>query len=98
MKIKELFTVSLIVIGIVLGFVQQEQVKGDRYTYQAIQISAGDTLWSLASTHGSNKEDIRKTIHRIQSKNNLNHQSHLQPGQTIYIPVPVQDKEPLLAL
>lgn len=47
-------------------------------------VQKGDTLWSIAAEHTSNKDNILSEIHYIKQKNDLN-SAELTVGQKIKI-------------
>ena len=51
------------------------------------QITAGDTLWTLASRTIQSNEDIRDKIIAIRTLNGLTPTQSLMPGQIIKIPM-----------
>lgn len=64
------------------NFTQSEQMF-DELVY--IDVVKGDSLWSIASKHAPQHEDIRKYIYKIKQLNNLN-SSALQIGQVLRLP------------
>ncbi|MCE5287442.1 MAG: LysM peptidoglycan-binding domain-containing protein [Pelosinus sp.] len=55
--------------------------------YKIVQVSAGDSIWSIASRYVTNKEDIRELIAAINKTNQLDSNSKIYTGQTLKIPV-----------
>lgn len=53
-----------------------------KYTYQ---VSAGDTLWEVASNVTTPNEDVRELVYNIMEINKIDNPASLQEGQTIYI-------------
>ena len=53
-----------------------------KYTYQ---ISAGDTLWDVASNVATPNDDVRELIYNIMETNKIDNPASIQEGQTIYI-------------
>lgn len=60
------------------GGAEQELVK-------EVVVRSGDTLWSLAVQHGPSRRDVRETIDRIRSLNQLE-SANLRPGMRLMIP------------
>jgi LysM repeat protein len=52
-----------------------------------VQVSTGDSIWSIASRYVTSKEDIRDVIASINKINHLDNNSKIHPGQTLKIPV-----------
>ena len=52
----------------------------------SITVSAGDTLWSIASQHNAYNEDIREVVYRIRKQNELK-SADIFIGQELEIPV-----------
>lgn len=78
----------LIVTVMVLGLTQLGWVYHDSPAYIPVQIEEGDTIWNLAELVTDNQNDVRATVHDIVTRNNLAHNTTLQPGQVLDIPVP----------
>ncbi|MGI6752504.1 MAG: LysM peptidoglycan-binding domain-containing protein [Anaerovoracaceae bacterium] len=53
--------------------------------YRIVNINPGDTIWSLAQTHGPQDMDIRQVVKVICAYNDTSPE-RLQPGQTIFVP------------
>ena len=53
-----------------------------KYTYQ---VSAGDTIWDVASNVATPSEDVRELVYNIIETNKIDNPACLQEGQTIYI-------------
>ncbi|MEG0923490.1 MAG: LysM peptidoglycan-binding domain-containing protein [Anaerovoracaceae bacterium] len=54
--------------------------------YQQIEVTYGDTLWSIAESYMPTDQDIRKSIYEITKLNQVSADT-LQSGQTLLIPV-----------
>ena len=54
---------------------------------QQVTVYTGDSLWSIASRHTEDGEDVRNVIERIIDANKLDRKAALQPGQKLIIPV-----------
>ena len=54
--------------------------------YQVVRVQNGDSIWSIASRHATDKQDIRRLIFAIKSINGLSDDSLIYPGQTIKVP------------
>jgi LysM repeat protein len=50
-------------------------------------VSAGDTLWEIASEHVADGEDVRPLIQAIKERTGMA-SSAIQPGQVLQIPLP----------
>lgn len=53
-----------------------------KYTYQ---VSAGDTIWDVASNVATPNEDVRELVYNIMETNKIDNPASIQEGQTIYI-------------
>ena len=53
--------------------------------YVSVNITEGDTLWTIAKEYGSDHKDIRRVIYDICKANDITADS-LRPGQTILVP------------
>ncbi len=60
--------------------------------YVNIQVSSGDTVWSIASRYASDKEDIRELVYTIKTINDLNHSASIYAGQTLKVPTNASSK------
>lgn len=58
----------------------------DQIRLKEIVVRRGDTLWSLAKEHGPQDRDIRETVDRIRSLNDLD-DPMIRPGTKLMIPV-----------
>lgn len=54
--------------------------------HSVVIVEHGDTLWSIASKHCSNNQDIRQVIAAIKQENNLHRSVQIYPGQMLRIP------------
>lgn len=55
--------------------------------YRQVEVHSGDTLWSLAERHGSEKQDIRELVFHIRELNQIADSGALTPGTLLRIPV-----------
>lgn len=51
---------------------------------ESITVSAGDTLWSIASEHKKSGQDVREYLYELRKLNNLENCT-IYPGQKIKI-------------
>ncbi len=61
--------------------------NGNGGQYQLVQVSGGDTVWSIAARHVGEKEDIRNLVVAIKKANNLGNDVQIRPGQILKVPV-----------
>lgn len=54
-------------------------------SYYTVEVVAGDNLWSIASAHASEDQDIRSFVYAIAAANDIT-AGDLQPGQELIIP------------
>lgn len=80
------FLLLLAFIGM-LSLAYRADEKSVVITYVDIKVNDGDTLWSIAAQHVSNKEDVRDLIYHIRNINGLNQNAQIYVGQTLKIPV-----------
>ena len=86
---------SILVIAACLGlqtkdhlFVYLENALFPKSSHQLeYNVSAGDTLWSLAGKTIQSGEDVRDKIIAIQKMNGLAPTQEIVPGQTLRIPM-----------
>ena len=57
-----------------------------RLTYMDYEITAGDTLWSIAETYMTDVSDIREAVYELCQLNDIR-AGELYVGMTIQIPV-----------
>jgi nucleoid-associated protein YgaU len=81
--LRALVIISIVVVAMFLlaSSVHANGVPAETVTYQ---VSAGDTLWSIAEAHGGGG-DVRGTVGVIQRLNDLNG-SVIQAGQLLELP------------
>ena len=86
---------SLLVLTACIGqgvmermFVAYDELFG-KHTIQEVscRVSAGDTLWTIASQITQPGEDVRDKVIAIRKLNDLSANQTIQPGQVIKIPV-----------
>ena len=86
-----LIVISTVVVALVLLLASSVQatpelpVVDDTVT-ASYKVHSGDNLWDIAAEHTPAGHDIRNTIERIKSFNNLE-SSMIQPGQLLEIPL-----------
>ena len=56
-------------------------------SYVTVQVSDGDTLWSIAEQYMSDTNDTREAVYDIQKANNMSGNDNLTVGSTIKVPV-----------
>lgn len=56
-------------------------------TYQMINVSSGDSLWTISSKYVTEKDDIRNLIIAIKCINQLDNNTQIHPGQILKIPI-----------
>lgn len=91
-KSKVRFTVFLVAVillsyAIISGTFSINAANGDSIEqYKHVNISAGDTLWSISQEYAPNDMDLREYVAVINHINNLDGKA-LRPGQTILVPI-----------
>ena len=78
------------------GILQMNAAPSAFLHKQQVTVYTGDSLWSIASRHTEDGEDVRNVIERIIDANKLDRKAALQPGQKLIIPVQ-GDKDQKLA-
>lgn len=76
--------VCILACFIFLGAVNKSAAAG-KESYTEFVVKEGDTLWDIAKSCGNPHEDIRETIYRICSINDIKAED-LRPGQVILVP------------
>lgn len=69
------------------GILQMNAAPSAFLHKQRVTVYTGDSLWSIASRHTEDGEDVRNVIERIIDANKLDRKAALQPGQKLIIPV-----------
>lgn len=54
--------------------------------YMPLEISSGDTLWSIAGTYMNDNSDIRRAVYDLCQINNISAEE-LYAGMTILVPI-----------
>ena len=79
---------ALLLLSITVIAVNNMVIAGDKpIRYSVVIVEHGDTLWSIASKHCSNDQDIRDVIVRVKQENHLDRSVQIHPGQMLRIPV-----------
>jgi LysM repeat protein len=78
-------TALLIITGLPGILLARGSTESDPPVQAVISVQPGDTLWDIAREYTAPGEDIRVTIERIRTHNNLK-SLVLHPGQTLEIP------------
>lgn len=83
-KIKKIVLLSIIILlGLfIVGITTSGSSQNE---YKEIEVTTGDSLWSIINNHYGEEHDKRKIVHQIKEINNLDNVI-LQPGQTIKVP------------
>ena len=77
----------LITIVFIISFTAIVKASGSSKTeYTSVTVSAGDTLWKIASEYTSPGNDIRKTVYEIRKYNKLD-SAVIMPGQEVVVPL-----------
>ena len=69
---------------IFMSIIPKNTVSAGSIIYEEYTVSAGETLWSIASEHKNNNKDIREYIYELQELNNIK-DCMIYPNQTIKI-------------
>ncbi|QJC52013.1 LysM peptidoglycan-binding domain-containing protein [Paenibacillus albicereus] len=67
-----------------VGGAEGAEIAPARPGEDTVTVTAGDTLWSIASAHGI-ADDTREGVYRLQKRNGLSSPS-IEPGDTLIIP------------
>ena len=83
-------TSIIIMIGLcVAGFAAltglNTSVALTKQSYTQVQVSSGDTLWTIANTYKDENTDTRKAVYEICQVNDIE-ASDLHPGMVVAIP------------
>ena len=79
-----IYSVPAIAKNILDNHVNQKKITYINYT-----VEFGDTLWDIAADHRTDM-DIREVIWDIKQVNDLPNDKHIQPGDELKIPVPLE--------
>jgi len=79
-------TFAVMLMGLL--FISASNAENSPENYVNIQVRTGDTVWTIASRHASDKEDIRELVYAIKTINGLNNNALIYTGQTLKIPTP----------
>lgn len=86
----KLFSILLMVamVFVVNGMINTTTLEMDTQNIKAVQVDAGDTLWSISQEALAQTEDIdiREYIVAIEEINHLQHGRALRAGETLMIP------------
>lgn len=69
-----------------MSFIKSEKPIVD---YMNIQVSSGDTVWTIAARNASKEEDIRELVYTIKTMNGLDQNALIYSGQTLKVPAPI---------
>lgn len=74
------------VTGIFNTVIGSFNASGAEYQdYMTIEVTAGDTLWTIASSYMPSDMDTRQAVHIIQEMNDIS--NVIEPGMIIKVPV-----------
>ena len=84
------FSVTSVLAVMFIGMLGMSYSNAEKHpvNYITIQVSSGDTVWTIASRYISDKEDIRELVYAIKTINGLNNNAFLSSGQTLKVPMP----------
>ena len=86
----KLFSILVMVamVFVVNGMINTTTLEMDTQNIKAVQVDAGDTLWSISQKALAQTEDIdiREYIVAIEEINHLQHGKALRAGETLMIP------------
>lgn len=82
---RALVTISTIAVALVLLLASAVQATGEVAATETYRVRPGDTLWEIASEHGSRGGDVREVVEAIRRINRLDGAT-LQIGQVLEIP------------
>lgn len=81
---KARFITSITVIIMFLVLIFSFTSAKENVIYEDYTVTAGDTLWSIASENKKDGQDVREYIYELQKVNEL-HDCMIYPNQTIKI-------------
>lgn len=81
-------SVCVILLLVIFNLLTTNKVHSSVYEvkYKEVQVTEGDTLWTIAMNHLPNNTDIRKMIYNIKEFNDMS-SSYIYPGNVIKIPM-----------
>ena len=82
-------TILIVLAAACLNFAFNAKiVKAENHpSYVTVQVSDGDTLWSIADKYMNDTKDQREAVYDIQKANDMSQSDTLQAGTTIKVPV-----------
>lgn len=51
-----------------------------------IEVGPGDTVWTIAAKHSTDRQDIREVVSVIRHLNQLDQNGRIYPGQSLRVP------------
>lgn len=81
---KRFILVIMILIILVITLFSHCSAMPKNNEIESITVSAGDTLWSIASEHKKSGQDVREYLYELRKLNNLEN-CIIYPGQKIKI-------------
>ena len=81
-KVRFITSITVIIMFLVLIF--SFTSAKENVIYEDYTVTAGDTLWSIASENKKDGQDVREYIYELQKVNEL-HDCMIYPNQTITI-------------
>ena len=94
-KIYVFITAGIVIIFLIYSMpaiannILDNHINQKNITYINYTVEYGDTLWDIAADHRTDM-DIRKVIWDIKQVNDLPNDKHIQPGDELKIPVPLE--------
>lgn len=76
---------TLLCMSIIDRIPEKEVQQEAQVTYNTVQVSEGESLWSIAEKNFPNESDLRNVINEIIDVNSLS-SSTIKVGQTLKIP------------
>ena len=59
----------------------------DTTTYKTVYVKPGGTVWQIAASYVTAKDDVRELVYEIRRINKLDTNAKVYPGQALKVPI-----------
>lgn len=77
----------LLIFGMVSFWGNGTTEAASMNTYVQVEVSADDTLWSIASAYADDSKDVRSFINEIREINDIDADESIYVGELLFIPL-----------
>lgn len=81
----------VVLLGIASGV--KALMAEPEYIDKVVVVDEDETLWDICSRINDDREDVRIMINRTMDRNHITDAGAIQPGQKLFVPVPVLDEK-----